>query len=231
MTVTSVHVLSYDDARAELPRPAGASYWHAGMTTDLDAAGLPAPDLRAWTVLACWPDRAAWEAALDGPGPWRDAAEAWSALLAAGPTRDLPAPARWADGGSSAPFGPAVPVPSQGPVAVVTTVGLDPADLGAVLAFLRDVQDVVRSLQDAPGSLGYRLAGSRDFPAPHDAFTFSLWSSARAAADWAYGAGVHARAMDAHTDRPHVLRGTFTTFSVLETRGSWTVRHALAAAV
>jgi hypothetical protein len=235
MTVTSVHVLSshgdqtWDDLRAL--RPDRATYWHPGVWATPDASGLPVPDLRSWTVLATWDDRADWEAALDGPGPWQDTAEAWSALLVAGPTRDLPAAARWAEGRSDPPFGSPTRTAPAGPTAVVTTVGLSPDDLGAVLRFIADVQHVVRTLADTPGSLGYRLASAEHFPSQVDAFTFSLWSSARAARAWAYSAGVHARAMDDHMDGGHVLRGSFTTFDVVDTRGTWTTRHRLATPV
>lgn len=233
MTLTSIHVLSYDEDRTwddlHALRPADAAYWHPGVTAPLDDSGLPAPDLRSWTVLACWDDRAAWEAALLGSGPWQGAAEAWSALMLAGPTRDLPAAAQWADGGSTPPFGsPARPDP-DGPTAVVTTVGLDLEQLGDALRFLRDVQHVVGSLADAPGNLGYRLGSPEHIPPQVDPFTFSLWTDARAARAWAYGSGVHSRAMDDHIDQSHVLRGTFTTFSVLETCGSWSLRHRAAA--
>ena len=235
MTLASIHVLSYgedrswDDLRAL--RPVDATYWHPGCSAPPDASGLPVPDMRSWTVLACWPDRNAWAEALDGAGPWQGAAEAWSALLVPGATRDLPAAAQWADGGGDPPFGQPTRTAPDGPAAVVTTVGLSPDDLGAALRFIADVQDVVQTLAQTPGSLGYRLASAEHFPAQIDPYTFSLWSSARAARAWAYGGGVHARAMEEHMAGSHVLRGTFTTFGVLDTRGSWTVRHRLGAGV
>lgn len=235
MTIASIHVLrfeqerTWDDLRAR--RPELATYWHPGVTAPRDAAGLPVPDLRSWTVLACWPDAEHWSHALEGPGPWQGAAEAWSASLAAGPTHYLPAEAQWAEGCTAAPFGTPWTAAPDGPVAVVTTVGLAPDDLGAVLRFVRDTQEVVRSLAATPGSLGFRLASPELFPSQVDPFTFSLWTSAQAARTWAYRNRVHTRAMDDHMQGAHVLRGSFTTFAVQEMRGTWSDRHVLRAPV
>lgn len=230
MTSTSIHVLRFDEERTwddlRAQRPPAATYWHPGVTAPPDAAGLPVPDLRSWTVLACWPDDAQWAQALDAAGPWRGAAEAWSVLLAAGATHYLPAQALWADGYPEPPFGPAPTTRPQGPVAVVTTVGLAPDDLGAVLRFITDVGHVVESLAGTPGSSGFRLGSAEHFPSRVDPFTFSLWSSAQAARAWAYGRGTHARAMQDHLAGTHVVRGSFTTFSVVDTRGTWSDRHA-----
>lgn len=231
MAVTSVHVLqleqelTWEDLRAL--RPAAATYWHPGVTAPRDAHGLPAPDLRSWTVLACWPDARQWQEALDGPGPWTGAAQGWSVLLETGGTHVVPSPARWADGTTTPPFGPPSRLPAAGPVAVVTTAGLGAEDLGAALRFLADVQDVVQTLSTTPGSLGFRLGGAEHFPPQVDPFTFSLWQDASAARAWAYGQGVHAAAMARHMDGSHVLRGSFTTFRVLDNRGTWTRRHGL----
>lgn len=233
MTVTSIHVLRYAEDRdwdeLRIPPPP-ASYWHPGVTAPADAAGIPCPDGRSWTVLACWPSRQDWQEALQGPGPWQGSEQAWSALLQPGPTRDLPAAAQWAGGRTTPPFGlPQPPVP--GPVAVLTTVGLAPDDLGEVLRFVADVERVVDTLAATPGSAGFRLGSAEHFPSQVDAFTFSLWDDMRAARRWAYGEGVHAGVITAHSDRPHITRGSFTAFSVLETCGTWSDRHVLRARV
>jgi hypothetical protein len=108
---------------------------------------------------------------------------------------------------------------------VLTTVGLSADDLGAVLRFAADVEAVVHTLSTTPGSLGFRLGGAEHFPSQVDAFTFSLWENAAAARAWAYGQGVHADAMAFHMDGSHILRGSFTTFAVLDSRGTWAQRH------
>lgn len=229
MTAVSVHVLrfagqrTWDDLRAA--RPDTASYWHPGVTAPPDDSGLPVPDLRSWTVLACWRTDEEWRRAVDAEGPWLGADEAWSALLAPGPTRSTPAAAQWADGHREPPFGAPAERPPLGPVAVVTTVGLAADDLLSALRFLGDTWSVVGSLAATPGSLGFRLGSAEHFPSQADPFTFSLWEDVKAARAWAYGTDVHVRAMARHTDEPHVTRGSFTTFSVVETRGTWTARH------
>lgn len=226
---TSVHVLRFDRDRTWddfRQAPAGATYWHPGVSSPTDAAGIPTPDPRSWTVLACWASTEHWRQAQDGHPAWADAAEAWSALLTPGPTRYLPAEPLWAAGTTTNPFGEAQRV-GRGPAAVVTTVGLAPEDLDGVLRFVADAEHVAESLVDAPGSEGFRLAAAEHFPSQADPFTFSVWSDLRSAQGWAYEAGVHALAMVRHTGAPHVVRGSFTTFSVVETRGTWSDRHAL----
>jgi hypothetical protein len=224
MTVTSVHVLRYDDGRpwSELRdgRPEGAAYWHPGVFAKQDSSGIPIPDEREWTVIATWPDADVWRAALDGPGPWAEAREAWSCALSAGETRFNPAAPLWADGGTVPPFGAPVIEEPTGPVAVVTTVAHSPDDLVPVLRFARDVEAIVETLDNAPGCLGHRLGGAEDFPQTVDAFTFSLWASWADARTWAYRGGVHARAMRDHMSGEHVVRGSFTTFGVLDAVGS-----------
>ncbi|MDX6198049.1 MAG: hypothetical protein QOJ79_1200 [Actinomycetota bacterium] len=224
MTVTSVHVLRYDEGRGwadmRTARPGTASYWHPGLLAVRDASGIPVPDEREWSVLATWPDAETWRRAIDGAGPWAGAREAWSCLLAAGETRLNPAAPGWADGSPVPPFGPPSTDEPTGPVAVVTTVGHSGEHLEPVLRFARDVEAIVDTLPEAAGCLGYRLAGAEDFPQSVDAFTFSLWASWADARTWAYRSGVHAHAMRDHMNGEHVLRGSFTTFAVLEVSGS-----------
>jgi quinol monooxygenase YgiN len=222
MTVTSVHVLRYDDCRGwpelRAARPDSALYWHPGVLAPPDSYGIPIADEREWTVIATWADAAACRTAVDGPGPWVGAREAWCCLLSAGETRFNPAAPAWADGGDVPPFGtPSIEDPT-GPVAVITTAALAP-DLEPALRFSRDVRAIVATLADAPGNLGYRLGGAEDFPQTVDAFTFSLWASWADARKWAYQAGVHARAMRDHMSADHVVRASFTTFAVLDAVG------------
>ena len=224
MTVASVHVLRYDAGRSwadlRAARPGTASYWHPGLLAVRDAGGIPVEDEREWSVLAVWPDADTWRRALAEAGPWVGAREAWSCLLAAGETRVNPAAPRWAEGGLSAPFGPPAVEEPTGPVAVVTTVGHSGDHLAPVLRFARDVDAIVETLPEAAGCLGYRLGAAEDFPQSVDAFTFSLWASWADARTWAYRGGVHAHAMRDHMNGEHVLRGSFTTFAVLEVAGA-----------
>ncbi|MDT7539086.1 MAG: hypothetical protein QOI82_2671 [Actinomycetota bacterium] len=226
MTVTSVHVLRYDDGRgwAELrgDRPAAAAYWHPGVYAKRAGGGIPIPDEREWTVVATWADADAWRAALEDAGPWDGARESWSCLLSAGETRYNPAAPNWADGSDVPPFGAVSVEEPTGPVAVLTTVAHSGDHLDRVLAFARDVEACVDTLADAPGFLGHRLGASEDFPQTVDTFTFSLWASWADARSWAYRGGVHARAMRDHMTgaEQHVVRGSFTTFGVLDLVGS-----------
>ncbi|MBK5308145.1 MAG: hypothetical protein JJD92_15775 [Frankiaceae bacterium] len=222
-------MLRYDAGRGwpelRAARPDTALYWHPGVPAKRDSSGIPIPDEREWTVLATWADRDQWRRAVDQFGPWTGARESWSCLLSAGETRNNPAAAAWADGGSVPPFGsPWIEEPT-GPVAVVTTVSLAP-DFAEALRFARDVEAVVDTMAEAPGSLGYRLGGAEDFPQTVDAFTFSLWASWADARAWAYRGGVHARAMRDHMSGEHVVRGSFTTFGVLDAVGSTEVIDA-----
>jgi hypothetical protein len=224
MTVTSVHVLRYDDGRCwsqlRAARPGAATYWHPGVYAKRDSSGVPVPDEREWTVVATWPDAASWRDALDGAGPWQGSRESWSCLLSAGETRPNPAPPVWADGTSVPPFGPPWDEEPTGPVAVLTTVGHTLNDLPALLRFARDVEAVVETLPETPGCLGYRLGSAEDFPQSVDSFTFSLWASWADARGWAYRSGVHATAMRDHMNGVHVERGSFTTFAVRDVAGT-----------
>jgi quinol monooxygenase YgiN len=228
MTVTSVHVLRYDQGRTwsqmKEQRPASALYWHPGVQALSDSNGFPIPDEHEWMMLATWRDADAWRAAAKGPGPWRGAREAWSCLLEPGRTRYQPAEAAWADGGRVPPFGAPFSQEPAGPVAVLTTVSLEP-QLETALRFQRDVEAVVASLPGTPGSLGYRLGAAEDFPQTVDAMTFSLWATWSDARRWAYRSGLHSRAMHEHGAGDHRARGSFTTFAVLAATGASTVIH------
>jgi len=228
MTATSVHVLRYDQGRTwsqmKAARPSSARYWHPGVEALSDSTGFPVPDEREWMVLATWRDADAWRAAVKGLGPWGDAREAWSCLLEAGETRYQPAEAAWADGGRVPPFGAPSQQEPAGPVAVLTTVSLEP-QLEPALRFQRDVEAVVASLPGTPGSLGYRLGAAEDFPQTVDAMTFSLWATWSDARRWAYRTGVHSRAMHEHGAGDHIARGSFTTFAVLAATGASAVIH------
>jgi quinol monooxygenase YgiN len=217
-------VLRYAEGRCwsqqRAARPPAAAYWHPGVLAPRDGRGIPIPDEREWTVIATWPDAAAWRAALTGPGPWEGARESWSCLLSAGQTRSNPAAPVWADGSSEPPFGTPWDEDPTGPVAIVTTVAHSAEQLAPVLRFAHDVERVVETLRDAPGCLGYRLGSAEDFPQSVDAFTFSLWASWADARGWAYRGGIHARAMRDHMNGEHVVRGSFTTFAVLDAVGS-----------
>lgn len=232
MTVTSVHVLRYDDGRGwdelRAARPEAASYWHPGVYGRCDASGLPIPDEREWTVVATWADAEAWRAALGSSGPWQGARESWSCLLSVVETRYNPAAPAWAEGWSESPFGMPSQAEPAGPVAVVTTVGHSDRNLDPVARFVRDVEAIIDTLPESPGCLGHRLGGSEDFPQTVDAFTFSLWKSWPDARTWAYRGGVHARAMRDHMTGAgeHVVRGSFTTFGVLDAVGSTEVIDA-----
>ena len=223
MTVTSVHVLRYDDGpgwpELRAARPEAALYWHPGVLADRDCSGIPVPDEREWTVIATWADADAWRQAVGGPGPWGSAREAWSCLLSAGETRVNPEPAAWADGESMPPFGAVSLEEPTGPVAILTTLALGP-DLEPVLRFSRDHKAIADTLATTPGCLGHRLGGAEDFPSTVDAFTFTLWASWADARTWAYRSGVHAGAMRDHMSGQHVVRATFTTFGVLAAVGS-----------
>ena len=223
MTVTSVSVLRYGEGRGwaeqRAARPAASTYWHPGVSAPRNDSGIPIPDEREWTVIATWPDADAWRAALAGPGPWDGARESWSCLLSAGQTRPNPAAPVWADGTTQPPFGTPWDEEPAGPVAIVTTVAHSAEQLAPVLRFAHDVERIVETLGDASGCLGYRLGSAEDFPQTVDAFTFSLWASWADARRWAYRGGIHAGAMRDHMNGQHVVRGSFTTFAVLEVAG------------
>src|SRR4051812_6305260 len=109
MTVTSVHVLRYDEHRGwpevRGARPEAARYWHPGIFAKRDSSSIPIPDEREWTVLATWADADAGPLGREGRGPGAGARESWWCLLSPTPPRVLPAEPLWADGTTTPPFG------------------------------------------------------------------------------------------------------------------------------
>ncbi|MFL6127570.1 MAG: monooxygenase [Mycobacteriales bacterium] len=174
-------------------------------------------DLRRWGLLATWTDRASARAFERSPtaARWqRLAEEAWRVEL-----RPLAARGRWS---GREPFGKPRGRRWEGPVAAVTRARLA---VTRSATFWRAVPPVSLDLSGRPG---LRLAvGIGEAPVGLQG-TFSLWESARALRDFAYGGAPH-REVVQRTDRERwYAEELFARFAVEDAAGSVDGRDPLA---
>jgi hypothetical protein len=174
-------------------------------------------DPRHWGLLAVWSEAAA---ADDFSGSavarrWRRTAEEeWTVRL-----RPLATRGRWS---GREPFGRPAPGRWDGPVAAVTRARLAPR---RAAAFWRAVPPVSADLHESPG---LRLAlGIGEAPIGLQG-TFSVWASAAALNDFAYGRAAHA-AVVARTPREGwYAEELFARFALLSAAGTVDGRDPLA---
>jgi heme-degrading monooxygenase HmoA len=166
-------------------------------------------DPRRWALLAVWDDDAAADAFADGPlvRRWRRRAEEeFTARL-----RPLAARGRWS---RREPFGRPEPRRWDGPVAAITRARLVPL---RALAFWRAVPPVSADLHAGPG---LRLAlGIGEAPIGLQG-TFSVWESAAALNDFAYGRAAHAAVVDRTAREGWYAEELFARFAVLSATGT-----------
>lgn len=175
--VTSVHVATIG-ARAALfraPKPAdvpGLISADAGLTGALSGSVLPRPNLKQVAMIAFWED----EAALDGFLASHKSATAlrggWQARL-----EPLRAHGDWP--GLDPDIRRTRTAESEGPV-VVTTLGR--LKLSQAIRFLKTSAPAEERVMQAPGMLWATGFGQPPFVA-----TISIWESAQASIDYAYG--------------------------------------------
>jgi hypothetical protein len=170
-------------------------------------------DPRTWALLSVW------EGAPGEPAVvrrWRGlAAEEWSVLL-----RPLAARGRWS---RREPFGRPSSRPWSGPVAALTRARLVPRK---ALTFWRAVPPVSADLHDGPG-LRFAL-GVGEAPVGLQG-TFSVWESAGALNDFAYGRPAHAEAIRRTAAEGWYAEELFARFAVLCSAGTVRGRDPLAA--
>jgi hypothetical protein len=174
-------------------------------------------DPRRWGLLAAWRDDDA-AAAFDGSDVvrrWRRIAEEeWSTRL-----RPLTSRGRWS---RREPFGRPAPQRWDGPVAAVTRARLVPR---RALTFWRAVPPVSADLHAGPG---LRLAlGIGEAPVGLQG-TFSVWESAAALNDFAYGRAAHAAAVRRTAEVGWYAEELFARFAVLSAAGTIGGRDPLA---
>lgn len=166
-------------------------------------------DPTRWALLVAW-DSAADAADFEASGTVRG----WGRLAVERlrlDLRPLSSRGRWS---GTAPFGDPALAGWDGPVASLTRARVRPSRLAA---FHRAVPAVSRDLQHAPG---LRLAlGVGDAPGGLLG-TFSVWDSAAAARDFAYGRPAHRAVMRSSRAGAWFAEDLFAMFAVLDVQGS-----------
>jgi hypothetical protein len=166
-------------------------------------------DPRRWALLAVWDDDAAADAFSGSPvvRRWRRLAEEeFTARL-----RPLAARGRWS---RREPFGSPAPQRWDGQVAAITRARLVP---GKAARFWRAVPPVSADLHSGPGLL--LALGIGEAPIGLQG-TFSVWESAAALNDFAYGRTPHAAVVDRTAREGWYAEELFARFAVLSAEGT-----------
>jgi hypothetical protein len=180
-------------------------------------------DPRTWALLAVWDGAAGHDAAAEHRAGvdfavlrrWRRiAAEEWSIAL-----RPLSARGRWS---RREPFGRPAPRRWDGPVAAITRARLTPQKS---VRFWRAVPPVSGDLHAGPG-LRFAL-GIGEAPIGLQG-TFSVWNSARALNEFAYGRPAHVAVVRRTAEEGWYAEELFARFAVLSAAGTVGGRDPLA---
>lgn len=198
-------------------RVPGLTYAETVTTAPLGGGLLPLPTLGRVGLIAAWKSDAAFDSFLAGHPLAARLAGGWQVRLA-----PLHVFGRWS-GMAGLPAEP-LPVADEEPVAVMT---LGRLRLNRALPFLRSA---AAAEADAAGDPALLAATGLARP-PHLVSTFSLWRSAAAMKEYAFGkAGAHQAAVRADRARPYHHESAFVRFRPYASRGSWSGRDPLAAA-
>lgn len=176
-------------------------------------SGPPRPQLGRTGIVASWDSAAAADEYLAA----HPAEGGWSARLT--PLRAVPEPGGHYPGIPTDVNDPSSATADTAPVAVLTIAHTKVARL---IPFLRASARAEAGVHDAPGLLW--STGMADLPR-RLAATFSLWSSAQAAHDYATGPGGHRRAMAADVAKPFHHHGSFVRMRVEQSSGSLSGRN------
>jgi hypothetical protein len=197
---------------------AGLRYADVAIAAPLSAGLLPHPTLTRIGLIAAWSDDAALEEFLAGDPLAEDLAAGWHVRL-----EPLRASGSWA----ALPDLPRSerPVDDDEPV-VVVTLGRLRASRG--LAFLRSSAAAEAQALADPAL----LASTALARPPGLVATVSLWRTAAAMRDYAYGPTGHGHtsAVDVQRSRPFHKESIFMRFRPLATDGHWDGRDPLAEA-
>jgi hypothetical protein len=224
--LVSVHIAEVGPrAAAEVllraPRPErvpGLTYAETLTTAPLGEPLLPPRRLGPVGMIAAWDD----DAALDDFSRTHPVA----ARLAGGWQVRLE-PLRVSGAWAGMPGLPAraLPVDDEEPVGILTLGGLRLRRIGA---FRRSAAPAEAAALDSPAL----LAGAGLARLPRLVATFTLWRSAAAMRDYAYGSGAaHQAAVSADRARPFHHESAFVRFRPYASRGSWGGRDPLAGLV
>jgi heme-degrading monooxygenase HmoA len=166
-------------------------------------------DPRRWALLSVWDDEAAasrFDAGRVVAGWRRIADEEWAARL-----RPLASRGRWS---REEPFGSPVPTPWDGPVAALTRARLVP---WRARRFWRAVPPVSADLHRVSGL--FLALGIGEAPLGLQG-TFSLWRSAAALNDFAYGRPEHVDVVRRTGVEGWYAEELFARFALLSSRGT-----------
>ncbi|HET7573512.1 MAG TPA: hypothetical protein VFJ99_00210 [Solirubrobacterales bacterium] len=186
----------------------GALYAEPAVTAPLGAGRIPRPAAGRAGLIAAWDGDAALDAFLAEDPVAARFAGGWHVRLEPvhvfGSWAGLPGlPER------------AVPVDDEEPVVVLT---LGRLRLRRIVPFLRSAAPAERAAVAAPGL----LASSGLARPPHLVSTFSVWRSAAAMRDYAFGrSGAHQAAVGADRRRPFHRESAFIRFRPYASAGAW----------
>lgn len=173
--------------------------------------GVTGADPTRWAKLTCW----------STPGPdlvatrWgRFASETWRVEL-----RPLASSGRWS---RREPFGRPTPTRYDGPVAALTRARLAPL---RAPAFWKAVPAVEAALHGSPGLRTALAVGEAPLGLQG---TFSLWESAAALQDFAFGSPAHRRAITDTTRVGWYAEELFARFAVVTSEGTLDGKDPLA---
>jgi hypothetical protein len=200
------------------PRPAtvpGLTYAEPVTTAPMSSRMLPRPNPGRVGLIAAWEDDAALDGFLADHALARRLATGWHVRL-----QPLRAFGSWA----GMPDLPSreLPVADEEPVVVLT---LGRLRLSRAWPFLRSAAAAERSAV-ADGAMVAATGLARP---PHLVSTFSVWSSAAAMRDYAFGeSGAHQAAVRADRRRSFHHESAFVRFRPYASTGSWDGRDPLA---
>lgn len=209
-----VPLLARPPRRAGVP---GLTYAETLTTAPLGEPLLPPRRFRRVGLLAAWADDAALDAFLASDRAAARLAGGWHVRL-----EPLRVSGAWA-GMPGLPSRP-LPVDDAEPVAILTLGRLRLRRTGD---FRRSAGPAEAEAIESPAL----LAGTGLARPPRLVATFSLWRSAAAMREYAYGGGTaHVAAMAAHRRQPFHHESAFVRFRPYAARGTWDGRDPLAEA-
>jgi len=199
--------------KTDLP---GLTYAEPVLTAPLGAGLLPKPQLGRLGLIAAWEDDAAIDRFLGGHPHGERLARGWHVRLE---------PLRCFGSWSGMPNLPTkeLPVDDEEPVVALT---LGRLRLNRAMPFLKSAAPAERDAVRDPAV----VASTGLARPPHLVSTFTIWRSAAAMREYAFGkTGTHQAAVETDRARPFHHESAFVRFRPYASQGNWDGRDPLAA--